>query len=136
MHTDNVLEFWIDDKPHFGGDFYAHRNAPLVLRLDPGDHKLNVRLIRDVRAFGANEEPIIELELRCERSKGHLTLDADKLLVADIVDGVLASPFASVPVRNETQTWIDVRSIESIEVASVSLSFLYRSLTQASRMIS
>ncbi|KAL8831473.1 MAG: hypothetical protein Q9191_000845 [Dirinaria sp. TL-2023a] len=118
MYTDYVLEFWIDDKPHFGGDFYAHRNAPLVLHLDPGDHKLDVRLIRDVRAFGANDEPTIELELRCERSKSHLTLDADKMLVADIVDGVLASSFASVPVRNEFQTWIDVRSIQSIKVAS------------------
>ena len=118
LYTDNVLEFWVDDKPYFGGDFYAYRNAPLVLRLDPGEHKVDVRLIRDVRAFGANDEPMIELELRCERSKGYLILDADKMLVSDIVEGVLASPFASVPVRNASQTWIDIRGIDSIEVAS------------------
>ena len=40
LHTDHVLEFWIDDRSYFGGDFYAFRNAPLVLDLFPGEHKI------------------------------------------------------------------------------------------------
>lgn len=117
LYTDGVLEFWVDDKSYFGGDFYGYHNAPLVLYLEPGDHKVDVRLIRDVRAFGANEEPSLELELRCERSKDHLALDVERLLVADIADGILASSFATVPVRNEGSTWIDIRGIQSKEVA-------------------
>lgn len=117
LYTDGVLEFWLNDKPYFGGDFYAYRNSPFVLSLESGHHKLDLRLIRDVRAFGANEEPLVKIELHAETSKDGLAADAGKLLIADIVDGMLSSPYASIPVRNETQSWINVTSIESVEVA-------------------
>ena len=40
LYTDHILEFWIDDRPFYGGDFYAFRNAPLVLKLSPGEHQI------------------------------------------------------------------------------------------------
>lgn len=40
LYTDHVIEFWVDDRPTFGGDFYAFRNAPLILHLSPGEHKI------------------------------------------------------------------------------------------------
>ncbi|KAL8952695.1 MAG: hypothetical protein Q9222_001394 [Ikaeria aurantiellina] len=57
LYTDYVLEFWVDDNPYFGGDFYAFRRAPMVVHLDPGDHRLDVRIIRDLRAMGGVGEP-------------------------------------------------------------------------------
>lgn len=40
LQMNHVLEFWIDDRSYFGGDFYAFRKAPLVLDLSPGEHKI------------------------------------------------------------------------------------------------
>jgi hypothetical protein len=116
--TDNVIEFWVDDKLYFGGDFYAYRRAPAVLHLAPGKHKVDVRLIRDVRAMGGIGEPKVSIKLKAEVSRGILAVVESKLLISDIVDGNLASPFASVPVRNEGAGWVDIVEIESLTVRS------------------
>ena len=117
LNTDNVSEFWINNKPYFGGDFYAYRNAPLVLQLDPGYHKIELRLIRDVRAMGGDGEPTIQVELDVQRSEGNLALDGKKLVVSDIVDGKLVSSLACVPVRNESARWIDVWEVKPVVVS-------------------
>ena len=39
LHTDTILEFWVDDQHYFGGDFYTYRKAPPVLHLQPGSHR-------------------------------------------------------------------------------------------------
>lgn len=115
MYTDNVLEFWVDDQPYFGGDFYAFRRAPLVLRLDPGPHKIDVRLIRDVRAMGGVGDPSIRIKLEVQKSEGGLAITGEPLL-SDLFAGKLASHLASVPIRNEELEWIDVRDIKSVNV--------------------
>ena len=114
--TDNVIEFWVDDKLYFGGDFYAYRRAPPVLQLAAGKHKVDVRLIRDVRAIGGIGEPKISIKLKAEVSRGILAVVEPKLLISDIVNGTLASPFASVPVRNEGVAWVDIVEVESLTV--------------------
>ena len=30
LYTDRVIEFWVDQKPYFGGDLYAFRNARML----------------------------------------------------------------------------------------------------------
>jgi len=113
LYTDNVLEFWVNDKHFFGGDFYAYRSAPLVLHLEPGSHKLDIRLIRDVRAMGGDGNPKISINLKAEGSNEGLAIMAEKLLMSDVVNGSLASPFASMTIRNDGQDSIQVLDVAS-----------------------
>lgn len=115
IYTDNVLEFWVDDQPYFGGDFYAFRRAPLVLRLDPGSHQVDVRLIRDVRAMGGVGNPNIRIKLEARKTEGGLAVTGEPLL-PDLFAGKLASHLASVSVRSEELEWIDVLNIQSLNV--------------------
>ena len=111
LYTDNVLEFRVDDDHYFGGDYYAYRRAPLVLHLNPGTHNVDIRLIRDVRVMNADGEPRISIKLKAESSNGSLVLLGQKALIPDITNGVLASPFASVPVRNQGRNAINILDI-------------------------
>lgn len=111
FYADNVLEFWIDDDHYFGGDYYAYRRAPVVLHLNPGSHNVDIRLIRDVRVMGGIGEPKTSITLKAETSNGSLVLIRQKALIPDVVNGVFATPFASVPVRNEGRKAIDILDI-------------------------
>ena len=115
FYTDNVLEFWIDDQIYFGGDFYAYRKAPLILYLEPGPHKIDVRLIRDVRVMGGNGKPSIRVSLKAQKSNRGLAF-AGKPIVPDVVDMRLASNLASISVRNEERSWIDIWKVQSGDV--------------------
>ena len=116
LFTDHVLEFFVDDAHYFGGDFYAYRRAPLVLHLKSGVHKLDIRLVRDVRAMGGIGEPKVNVKLKVEIADGGLAIVEQKLLISDMVNKTLASPFASVPVRNEGLSWVSITKIESLTV--------------------
>ena len=111
FYADNVLEFCVDNDHFFGGDYYAYRRAPLVLHLNPGSHNVDIRLIRDVRVMGGIGEPKISIKLKAESSDGSLALLGQQALMPDIVSGVLASPYASVPVRNEGRKAIEILDI-------------------------
>lgn len=121
FYADNVLEIWVDDDHHFGGDYYAYRRAPLVLHLNPGSHNIDIRMIRDVRVMGGNEAPETLIKLKAEGSKGSLALVQQKVLIPDIVDGVLASPFAFVPVRNEGRNVIDILDVTTDKVCPLAV---------------
>ena len=118
LFTDYLLEFFVDDTQYFGGDFYGYRRAPLILHLKPGIHRLDIRLIRDVRAMGGIGEPKVNVRLKAEIANGGLAIVEEKLLVSDMVNETLSSPFASVPVRNEGPGWITIKKIESLTVCS------------------
>jgi hypothetical protein len=120
LHTDAILEYWVDDQHYFGGDFYTFRKAPPVLHLKPGSHKVDVRLARDVRAFGGILEPTIDVVLDVQQASGMLELAKPGLLVSDVIDGKLASPVASVSLRNSGEDDIE---IVAIRASNVSLSF-------------
>ena len=116
FYTESVLEFWIDNEPFFGGDLYAYRRAPLVLPLKPGNHRLDIRLVRDVRIMGVVGEPQILIKLEAQESALGLAIRYEKLLVPDVVAGKLASSFACIPVCNEGREWIEIWKIVSIDV--------------------
>lgn len=116
LYTDRILEFWVDDKPYFGGDLYGFRNAPLVLHLDPGRHKVDLRLIRDVRAMGGGEEATIEVGLQIDERHDRLALDTEKLIISDVVDGKLTNSLASISLRNQSTEWIEICEIVAIGV--------------------
>ena len=124
FYTDNVLEFWVDDDHYFGGDYYAYRRAPLVLHLNPGSHTVDIRLIYDIRVMGGIGEPTTSIKLKAEISDSSLALIGPKALIPDIINGVLASPFASVPVRNDGRNAIEVLDVTT-DVVSLLLFQLY-----------
>ncbi|MCJ1319368.1 hypothetical protein MMC15_004704 [Xylographa vitiligo] len=115
IYTDNVLEFLIDGEPYFGGDFYAYRRAPLMLRLSPGTHCVEIRLVRDVRAMGGKLPPSLRVSIKAEFSTEKLVVLSDRMILPEMVDGKLASHLGSVPVRNDSDDWIEVIGLESSE---------------------
>ncbi|MCJ1477293.1 hypothetical protein MMC13_005964 [Lambiella insularis] len=122
LYLDNVLEFYIDREPFFGGDLYAYRRAPLVLKLSPGHHTIDVRLTRDVRAMGGVGIPKLQIKIRVELSTslGSLAVMRDKVVLPDMVGNRLVSRLGSIPIRNDNEEWIEILGLESPEGARVS----------------
>ncbi|PGH00606.1 hypothetical protein GX51_05705 [Blastomyces parvus] len=131
VYTDGLLEVWVDDEPFFGGDFYTYRRAPVILKLAAGSHVVDLRLVRDVRAMGGVGEPriraAVEVQLMPsslagdgadgadgEEAMSDLKLDPGSVLVAEVVEGKLASPLASVVVRNERDAWAQITDITPV----------------------
>lgn len=111
LYTDQVLEYVIDDVKHFGGDFFTFKKAPLVLTLAPGKHVLDLRLIREVRAMGGVGLPILEMDLEIQQTSADVELADSRVLVSDVVDGRLSSPYGTVTIRNSGQHWIEIFKI-------------------------
>ncbi|KAL8791360.1 MAG: hypothetical protein Q9195_005898 [Heterodermia aff. obscurata] len=61
--------------------------------------------------------PDIDIRLEAAISRGSLAVLEEKLIVPDIVNGILASHLASIPVRNESQTNINIMGIECVDQA-------------------
>lgn len=116
LYTDGALEFWVDDTHYFGGDFFTFRNAPPVLRLEPGSHRIDVRIVRDVRAFGGIGTPNMTIALDLNSTSGGLELAKESLTVSDVVDGKLASPFASIALRNSGLGEVEITEVKASDV--------------------
>ncbi|KAL2802893.1 hypothetical protein BJX63DRAFT_440522 [Aspergillus granulosus] len=83
IYTDGVLEASIDNRRHFGGDFYSYRRAPLILELAPGEHVIELRLIRDVRALGGQGDPTVNVVLETKIQHEPLIIDERSLLIPE-----------------------------------------------------
>ena len=88
-----------------------------MLSLEPGMHVVELRFVRDVRAFGAESEPHIKGVLEVSWMAGELVVDSASILTAEKVEGRLASPLASVSIRNAVDAWAEVVSIEAGNVS-------------------
>lgn len=108
LYTDQVLELYVDDEHHFGGDVYDFRRAPLVLQLNPGPHQLDLRLVRDVRAMSGVGSPTIDVAIRAEVATPGLS--AHSVLMPDCLNerNDFASSYGSVMVRNNHQHDLEV----------------------------
>ncbi|KAF2854976.1 hypothetical protein T440DRAFT_495630 [Plenodomus tracheiphilus IPT5] len=122
VHTDAILEFWIDDTHYFGGDFYTFRKSPPVLHLEHGPHKIDLRLVRDVRAFGGILAPTIDVVVDIQSVSGSLELSKPGILVSDVVDGTLASSIVSVYLRNSGSSDIEILDIQATDANDTSSS--------------
>lgn len=124
LYTDNVLEFWVDGALYFGGDTYAYRKAPLVLRLSPGTHCIDLRLVRDVRAMGGVGPPDIRCTIRMETGSSGLVTLHEKLLLPETLKGYpMKSALASIPLRNNGLKWINVLDVESTAVRNLNIGY-------------
>ncbi|KAF2633162.1 hypothetical protein BU25DRAFT_1139 [Macroventuria anomochaeta] len=136
LHTDAILEFWINDTHSFGGDFYSYRNAPPVLHLEPGRHRIDLRLVRDVRAFGGILKPTIDVVVGVEQVSGSLDLAKPGILMSDVIDGKLATPHGSVTLRNTGARDIEITGIHAANVSTnVSTLFPLLRLSTDSQML-
>ncbi|KAF2271700.1 uncharacterized protein EI97DRAFT_486935 [Westerdykella ornata] len=133
LYTDAIAEYWVDRVHYFGGDFYSFRKAPPVLHLAPGRHQIDLRLWRDVRAFGGINEPTIDVLVGVEKVSGSLELSRPGVLLADVVHGKLASPLASVSVRNSGESDLVIVGVQSSEVRYSFISTLPLSQAALSR---
>ncbi|KAI2361561.1 hypothetical protein LOY93_006091 [Ophidiomyces ophidiicola] len=95
VYGDGVIELRIDGELYFGGDFYSYRRAPLILELSQGDHTIELRLVYDIRSQGESDVPQIKVTLECTSIPQRLNVFPDSFLIADVVDGKLASPYGS-----------------------------------------
>ncbi|KAF2672220.1 hypothetical protein BT63DRAFT_191683 [Microthyrium microscopicum] len=119
IYAENALEFVVDGKRYFGGDFFAYRRAPAVLKLKAGTHVVDVRLVRDVRAMGGVGEPSIQIKMEAKvaRDEG---LEIGEVLMPDVVAGKFASGFGSVTVTNSGEEWVDVEvSANDVQISSI-----------------
>jgi predicted esterase len=112
LRLSNVLEYWIDDVQYFGGDFYGFHRAPTILSLEPGIHKIDIRLVRDVRAMGGiTDNPSIDVKIEMSDFIGDLLVHGDIVIADRLGDeaGLLASETASVVLQNaiHEEIWID-----------------------------
>lgn len=114
LNAEGILEYWVDDEHYFGGDFYAFDRAPAVLRLEPGTHRVDVRLVRDVRAMGGiTDNPAIDVRLELKKLYGNVQ-QVGSVMISDRVEsahGVLANEFASVVLLNNKQENIFIESV-------------------------
>ena len=119
LYSEQVLEFWLDEEPFFGGDFYGLRRSPLVLHLDPGPHRLDIRLIRDLRAMGGNYNergPEIDIDLEIKLCTEPL-LAVTKMLLPDYVDDAVAGSLGSISLQNTETRGISITGIQSANVS-------------------
>jgi hypothetical protein len=122
LYIDSVLEYALDGKRFYGGDFYIFRKAPHVIRLTPGKHVLDVRLLRDVRAMGGVGEPTIDLHIELQLCETRVEVVQGSVLVSDVLDGWLPSPYATFDIRNNGDEWIEVDVAPAAVIVSITLS--------------
>ncbi|GAO46412.1 alpha/beta-hydrolase [Saitoella complicata NRRL Y-17804] len=108
IHALNVGEIWIDGKLYDGGDWYAYRRAPLILTLSPGEHRVEIRAINEIRIFGGRIPPKVEDVISVQRVAGGVVVEERGIVTPDVVEGRSAGEWVSVGVRNEGEEWVDV----------------------------
>jgi hypothetical protein len=118
LHTDRLLEYWIDDTHYYGGDFYSYRRAPPVLHLEPGTHTIDIHFIRDVRAMGGVTEPTIDIVLDLKTCSSTTEVVGNGILVSDVINDTFAGKYASVTLRNPRRQPVIVQNIVSSEVSN------------------
>jgi len=109
-----VLEYYIDGEHYFGGDRYGFSRAPAVIRMSPGKHTIDVRLIRDVRSMGGVGAPTLDFTLELTLSREDLKQGSPVLIADKFGDGTspLASSYGSVTVRNNAEEPIFIGNVE------------------------
>lgn len=122
LYTPGILEYAIDSERFFGGDFYGFKKSPHVLWLEPGEHLLDVRLVRDIRAMGGVGMPSLGVNIELRLCEEHVEVVEESVMISDVLDGKLPSPYVSVDVRNNGVDWIEVMNV--IADSSVVSNFL------------
>lgn len=130
FYAEHVLELAVNDRPIFGGDIYGFRRAPMILDLAPGKNKIDLRLIRDVRAMGGIGSPSVFVRLSFERCDTVLNVVEKSTILPDVINGKLTSPYASVILCNAAEDYINLVAVQSHNVRTTRLFMLTNLLTR------
>jgi hypothetical protein len=115
-----ALEVRVGGRVAWGADLFGFRRAPAVVRLAPGRHVVEVRLVREVRSMGGVDAvPAVDVAVQVREVEGVLAVREGSLLVSDIVDGRLPSPYATVSVTNVGVEWIHISNIVCRDVSPI-----------------
>ncbi|OKP09406.1 hypothetical protein PENSUB_5228 [Penicillium subrubescens] len=118
LFGDGLLEFLVDGEQYFGGDMFQYHRVPSLIILAPGRHVLELRLTRDVRAHGGLSNAIkvtIQAELRGAEP---ITLDEHSLLISELANRKIGTPWASINVQNNDENLVEIKSIRALKVGS------------------
>ena len=115
FNADNVLEFWVDDNHYFGGDYYAYQRQPVMLDLRPGEHRVELRLIRDVRVMGGVAQPNLNIQLSAALCPETLVVHHSKSIFPETVNGRPAGSYAAIAVVNSSRHDILIHDVEIAE---------------------
>lgn len=118
VYADGILEFRVDGALYFGGDFYSYRRAPLILDLNPGVHTIDIRFVYDIRARGGSDNPQIDSLIEFHQVPQQLIVDPASVLTADVVDGRLAGPYASLSLANAMKDDVEVIWIKPADAST------------------
>ncbi|KAF9883033.1 hypothetical protein FE257_004316 [Aspergillus nanangensis] len=113
LYVNGILEFSINGKRHFGGDFYGYRNTPTIINLPPGEHVIDIRLIRDVRASGGIGEPSLSPTFEAQIRRELVTVDKRSIMVPELSQGKLGSSWGSINVQNNMADNVEILSIKT-----------------------
>ncbi len=116
FYAEHVLELAVNDVPIFGGDIYGFRRAPMIFDLAPGENKIDLRLIRDVRVMGGMGNPSVFVRLSFERCHTILNVVEKSIILPDVINGKLTSPVASIILCNAAEDWINIVAVQSHNV--------------------
>ena len=131
----NAIEFYLDKVYYDAGNLYdtdvvQFNRGGVFVNLAPGDHILEIRVVNDIRAFGGQLPPKVEVRIAMRQA-------IEDLVVADynshggwVVPTVIPHPggnstevacvageFASVALRNEGEKWIIITGLHVGEVS-------------------
>lgn len=120
LTLNQVLEYWVNNDHYFGGDFLGLERAPQLVRLQPGENVIEIRLIRDVRSMGGIGHTHINPSLKIAPAHEGLSIVENSLVAPEIFDGRLASPYVGVTLHNTHDVAVEItqctHSNESDEV--------------------
>ena len=133
----NAVEFYLDGTYYDVGNLYdtdvtQFSRGGLFMDLSAGDHILEVRVVNDIRAFGGQVPPKVDVQIALrEAAHGVVVADYDShggWIVPTVInlerkdprrgDACIAGEWASLALRNEGSEWIIVTNLSVDEVAS------------------
>jgi len=133
----NAVEFYLDGTYYDVGNLYdtdvtQFNRGGLFMDLSAGDHILEVRVVNDIRAFGGQIPPKVQVQVALRKAARDLVVtEYDShggWIVPTVInlkrkdpwrgDACIAGEWASMAVRNEGSEWIIVTGLSVDEVAT------------------
>ena len=115
LNLENILEFWLDGEHYFGGDYYEDARAPHVVNLEPGHHRMDIRLIRDVRSMGSLGSCDISFRILASVVEEGLVFLPQSSVFPDFVNSKPAGSYCSIALLNTTEHCCRVQGIEAVD---------------------
>lgn len=112
----------------YNGDWYGYNSEGLdkashvpghVIRLVPGDYKLLVKSVYEVRIFGdmkkRTPDVVFDIDIQVlENSNVQAITTGQYGIAPDVVDGQMAGWGISFAIRNDGQEWVEVTKVELV----------------------